>query len=83
MVNPVLLDADSHVSEPLNLWRERLPNKYRAIAPHMVTEYDGKPGAWWCIEPDREPFYMYRISQQFVLHRGGVAQAEPEETDPG
>jgi MoxR-like ATPase len=27
------------------------------------------------IEPDREPFFMYRISQQFLLHRGGVAQA--------
>ena len=26
------------------------------------------------VEPDREPFYMYRISQQFILHRGGVAQ---------
>ncbi len=26
------------------------------------------------IEPDREPFFMYRISQQFVLHRGGIAQ---------
>jgi len=26
------------------------------------------------IEPDREPFFMYRISQQFVLHRGGVAK---------
>lgn len=25
------------------------------------------------VEPDREPFYMYRISQQFVVHRGGVA----------
>jgi len=25
------------------------------------------------IEPDREPFFMYRISQQFVLHRGGIA----------
>lgn len=32
------------------------------------------------IEPDREPFYMYRISQQFVLHRGGVAK--PEKTIP-
>ncbi len=28
------------------------------------------------IEPDREPFYMYRISQQFVLHRGGIAIPE-------
>jgi predicted TIM-barrel fold metal-dependent hydrolase len=55
MVAPVLLDADSHVSEPLNLWRERLPVKYRDIAPHMETEYKGRPGAWWHIEADREP----------------------------
>lgn len=51
----MLLDADSHVSEPLNLWQERLPVKYRGIAPHMETEYRGRPGAWWFIEGDREP----------------------------
>lgn len=55
MTGPMLLDADSHVSEPLNLWQERLPAKYRAIAPHMETEYQGRPGAWWFIEQDREP----------------------------
>lgn len=26
------------------------------------------------IEPDRDPFWMYRISQQFTVHRGQVAQ---------
>lgn len=26
------------------------------------------------IEPDREPFFMYRISQQFTLHRGQIAE---------
>jgi len=26
------------------------------------------------IDPDRDPFFMYRISQQFVLHRGQIAQ---------
>jgi MoxR-like ATPase len=26
------------------------------------------------IDPDREPFFMYRISQQFVQHRGQIAQ---------
>ncbi len=26
------------------------------------------------IDPDREPFFMYRISQQFVQHRGQTAQ---------
>lgn len=55
MAKPVLLDADSHVSEPLSLWRERLPVKYRDIAPHMETEYKGRPGAWWHIEADRQP----------------------------
>jgi predicted TIM-barrel fold metal-dependent hydrolase len=55
MTESTLLDADSHVSEPLNLWRERLPAKYRDIAPHMETEYKARPGAWWHIEADREP----------------------------
>ncbi len=55
MTETRLLDADSHVSEPLNLWRERLPRKYRDIAPHMETEYEGRPGAWWHIEKDRPP----------------------------
>ncbi len=55
MTQTTLLDADSHVSEPLNLWQERLPAKYRDIAPHMETEYQGRPGAWWFIEQDREP----------------------------
>jgi predicted TIM-barrel fold metal-dependent hydrolase len=50
-----LLDADSHVSEPLNLWKERLPVKYRDLAPRMMTEYKGQPGAWWLIEQDRPP----------------------------
>jgi predicted TIM-barrel fold metal-dependent hydrolase len=55
MTQTTLLDSDSHVSEPLNLWQERLPKKYRDIAPHMETQYEGKPGAWWHIEKDREP----------------------------
>ena len=55
MAQTILLDADSHVSEPLNLWQERLPVKYRDIAPHMETVHDGKPGAWWHIERDRQP----------------------------
>jgi predicted TIM-barrel fold metal-dependent hydrolase len=55
MIAPLVLDADSHVSEPLNLWQERLPAKYRDIAPHMETSYKGRPGAWWHIEAEREP----------------------------
>jgi hypothetical protein len=55
MAETLILDADSHVSEPLNLWQERLPKLYRDIAPHMETKYQGQPGAWWHIEPDRQP----------------------------
>src|SRR5437867_1429921 len=55
MVETMLLDADSHVSEPLNLWQERLPAKYRDRAPRMLKEHEGKPGAWWLIEEGREP----------------------------
>jgi len=55
MAEYTLLDADSHVSEPLNLWQERLPAKYRDKAPRMLTEYQGKPGAWWLIEEGRQP----------------------------
>jgi predicted TIM-barrel fold metal-dependent hydrolase len=55
MAEYLLLDADSHVSEPLNLWKERLPAKYRDQAPRMLTEHEGQPGAWWLIEQDREP----------------------------
>ena len=43
MAETILLDADSHVSEPLNLWQERLPAKYRDIAPHMETQYTANP----------------------------------------
>ena len=55
MAEHTLLDADSHVSEPLNLWQQRLPAKYRDKAPRMLTEYEGRPGAWWLIEEDRHP----------------------------
>ena len=55
MAEHTLLDADSHVSEPLNLWQERLPAKYRDKAPRMLTEYEGRPGARWLIEEERHP----------------------------
>ena len=55
MAEYALFDADSHVSEPLNLWQERLPAKYRDKAPRMLKEHEGKPGAWWLIEEGREP----------------------------
>jgi predicted TIM-barrel fold metal-dependent hydrolase len=92
MTQSILLDADSHVSEPLNLWQERLPVKYRGIAPHMETQYQSQPGAWWFIEQDRPPNNVIlgfganktiEELQQFVngfsyagAHRGGWDPAQ-------
>jgi uncharacterized protein len=36
-----IVSADSHVSEPGNLWSERLPAKFRQRAPRMVRRDDG------------------------------------------
>ncbi|PZC48854.1 MAG: putative metal-dependent hydrolase, TIM-barrel fold [Chloroflexi bacterium] len=44
------ISSDSHMSEPLDLWVERMDSKYRSRAPHAVPEHKGKPGAWWTYE---------------------------------
>ncbi|MCH7996245.1 MAG: amidohydrolase [Chloroflexi bacterium] len=41
MIDYKLISADSHVGEPLELWQERLPEKFRPLAPHRETR-DGK-----------------------------------------
>jgi predicted TIM-barrel fold metal-dependent hydrolase len=39
-----LISADSHINEPPDLWRERVPAKFRDRAPHM--EHFEKGDAW-------------------------------------
>jgi len=49
----LLISSDSHVSEPGDLWTERLPARFRDVAPEFsrgarqgTGRFDGKPGGW-------------------------------------
>ena len=45
-----LISADSHVSEPPDLWATRCEQKYRERAPHLVANPPGKDGAYFYYE---------------------------------
>src|SRR5689334_2138548 len=39
-----VLDADTHVNEPADLWQKHMPKKYRERAPRIVDQEHGQ--AW-------------------------------------
>src|SRR5688572_18182093 len=39
---PGTIDADGHVSEPRDMWAERLPSEFRAAAPRLVRDEAGR-----------------------------------------
>jgi len=45
-----IISADSHMTEPPDLWTSRLDFKYRAHAPKVVESYEGKKGAYFVCE---------------------------------
>src|SRR5215468_6740127 len=45
-----LISSDSHVSEPPDLWAERLDTKYRDRAPRVVLNPEGQEGAYFVYE---------------------------------
>jgi predicted TIM-barrel fold metal-dependent hydrolase len=47
-----LIDADSHVNEPPDLWQSRVPAAYRDRAPHMERFDDGDA---WVLEGVSDP----------------------------
>ena len=50
MAEPQLISSDSHVSEPPDLWVERLDIKYRDRAPRIVLNPEGQEGAYFVYE---------------------------------
>ena len=42
MSNYVLIDADSHVTEPADTWTARVPARYLDQVPHVVKDEAGK-----------------------------------------
>lgn len=45
-----IFSVDDHIIEPANVWTDRVPAKYRELAPHVVEE-DGRE--FWCYEDQR------------------------------
>jgi len=45
-----LISSDSHVSEPPDLWVERIDTKYRDRAPKVVLNPEGQEGAYLVYE---------------------------------
>jgi predicted TIM-barrel fold metal-dependent hydrolase len=79
------------MSEPLDLWTERMDKKFRDRAPHVEFEYDGVPGTWWVYEgyPAHDLAVgiaggKSRTEEEKVefLKSGGYADARPGGWDP-
>ena len=50
MADYKLISADSHVSEPPDLWATRVDKQYRERAPHLKINPPGKEGAYFFYE---------------------------------
>src|SRR5262245_12404047 len=47
MADGVIISADSHMTEPPDLWVKRIDSRFREVAPRVVHEHQGKPGYWF------------------------------------
>ena len=67
-----VVSADSHVTEPADLWKERLAARYRERAPYVTRNPDSGP-AWLFVAEGATPF---PIAGGFAAGRSGEALAE-------
>ncbi len=51
IVDTPIVDCDSHLSEPADLWTSRLPQKWQGLAPHVQVDDTGVE--WWWIRDMR------------------------------
>lgn len=68
MATYAVVDTDSHVSEPLDLWTSRLPKKFQEVAPHT--------------EIDRNGEHRWRIGAKWMTAATGFAVAGWKEFPP-
>src|SRR4051812_32263193 len=80
----LIIDCDTHVSEPPDLWTSRLGRKWGDRVPHVVTEPDGRE--MWVVDGNR-----IAGSGQFAMAGWGeterpfpptFADADPASWDP-
>ncbi len=91
MADYKLFSADSHVSEPPDLWINRIEGKFRDRAPHVeMREYEGFPAEFFIIEgqrPSRVAIGLASAAQtgdrkDFIKKQGSYKNARPGGWDP-
>ena len=89
MADYKMISADSHVSEPPNLWVEGVQKKYRARAPRLVLNPPGREGAYFLYEGyDPHPIGIGLAAGKSpeelaeFLTKGTYADARPGGWDP-
>ncbi len=69
MADQKLISADSHVSEPVDLWVTRVDRQYRERAPRLAVDPPGKKGA----------YFLYEGYEPHPIGIGLAAGKSPEE----
>jgi predicted TIM-barrel fold metal-dependent hydrolase len=75
MMSQVIVSADSHVVEPAELWKERLPKSLRERAPHRRIRDDGV--AEFVVEADGELLSVITANPENALQDAGAAERQP------
>jgi predicted TIM-barrel fold metal-dependent hydrolase len=72
-----IIDADAHMSEPFDMWAQRIDKRFRDQAPRLVHDYDGKKGSFFVFDD-----FVTRVSSeregasQDMMRPGGRDPAE-------
>jgi predicted TIM-barrel fold metal-dependent hydrolase len=66
-----IIDADAHMSEPFDLWTERIDRRFRDQAPRLVRDYNGKSGSFFVFEDFVTRFSSEREGASKDMQRPG------------
>jgi uncharacterized protein len=75
-----VIDTDTHVTEPPDLWTSRVPKRYVEDAPHLETHADGHPH--WRIAGDWKMAAGFYAVAGWTEHPPSTPN-ELDEVDPG
>jgi hypothetical protein len=75
-----VIDTDTHVTEPPDLWTSRVPQRYVDEVPHLETHADGHPH--WRIAGDWKMAAGFYAVAGWTEHPPSTPN-ELDEVDPG
>ena len=75
-----LISVDNHITEPPNLWLDRLPEKYKPFAPRVIEVDDGRHA--WLYESQIERLPNENVEKVAGMNRQPVGVARYDELRP-